>query len=427
MKFKLYILSAILCFGMLSCETDFPNVNSPLVEDLVNSPEGLYGLIIGVQYQYTIGGASGLYTSISASGLTTNELQVLNAGNAQIAALANGGDNVAPNNSVVTNLWTNLNLVRSNGEKLAENAGVIADIPTAAGVEIYGRLFKALAYGTSAQFFNGFILRTGENQPFVSRTEALEAAIAELQIAMQLLEQHGISSVLEQAVGTNIDVENTLRALSARYYLMLGDYDNAFDMASAVDLTVASVFVFDEVSPNPVFRSSLTTNNVYDVNPDFGLSGVLTPDAADERAAFYLDPQEANGKGFFLSDATSIPLYLPGEMTLIRAEVYARNGQLPEAIGELNSILTKTPEEDLYGLGANLPEYNGANTEEAVLEAIYQNRCIELYMSGLKLEDSRRFGRPGPNDANAERNRDFYPFPSIERDNNPNTPPDPEL
>jgi hypothetical protein len=58
---------------------------------------------------------------------------------------------------------------------------------------------------------------------------------------------------------------------------------------------------------------------------------------------------------------------------------------------------------------------------------IYQQRCIELYMSGLKLEDSRRFGRPGPGQPGAERSRNFYPYPTVERDNNPNTPPDPPV
>ncbi len=48
-------------------------------------------------------------------------------------------------------------------------------------------------------------------------------------------------------------------------------------------------------------------------------------------------------------------------------------------------------------------------------------------MSGLKLDDSRRFGRPGPTDADAERNRNFYPYPTVERDNNPNTPADPVI
>jgi hypothetical protein len=41
-------------------------------------------------------------------------------------------------------------------------------------------------------------------------------------------------------------------------------------------------------------------------------------------------------------------------------------------------------------------------------------------LSGLKLEDMRRFGR-----ANAERKRNFFPYPFKERDGNSNTPADP--
>jgi starch-binding outer membrane protein, SusD/RagB family len=43
----------------------------------------------------------------------------------------------------------------------------------------------------------------------------------------------------------------------------------------------------------------------------------------------------------------------------------------------------------------------------------------------MKLEDNRRFGRPGPKDAKPERTRNFYPYPLTERDNNRNTPADP--
>jgi starch-binding outer membrane protein, SusD/RagB family len=49
-------------------------------------------------------------------------------------------------------------------------------------------------------------------------------------------------------------------------------------------------------------------------------------------------------------------------------------------------------------------------------------------MSGLKLEDSRRFNRPGPNETNFERNRNYFPYPNVERDNNQsNTPADPNV
>ena len=48
------------------------------------------------------------------------------------------------------------------------------------------------------------------------------------------------------------------------------------------------------------------------------------------------------------------------------------------------------------------------------------NRCIETFLSGNKLEDMRRFGRP-----NSERKRNLMPYPTRERDNNINTPPNP--
>lgn len=104
---------------------------------------------------------------------------------------------------------------------------------------------------------------------------------------------------------------------------------------------------------------------------------------------------------------------------------------LPEAIIELNKILTKVPtpvtvaDEKLASyyknIGANLPTYSGTIDQPSILNEIYKNRCIELFMSGLKLEDSRRFGRPA-----TERNRNYYPYPDSERFNNTNTLANPD-
>jgi hypothetical protein len=108
-------------------------------------------------------------------------------------------------------------------------------------------------------------------------------------------------------------------------------------------------------------------------------------------------------------------------MTLIKAECYAR-AAVPDVVNaliELNKIVTKTPASDPFGVGADLPPLVGL-TQAQILDQIYKHRCIELFMSGLKLEDMRRFGRP-----NAERKRNLMPYPLRERDNNPNTPPDP--
>jgi hypothetical protein len=114
-------------------------------------------------------------------------------------------------------------------------------------------------------------------------------------------------------------------------------------------------------------------------------------------------------------------VYLPGEMMLIKAEAYARQTppDLVNALIELNRVITKKPAEDVWGVGADLPPV-ALTTQAEILTEIYRQRSIGLFMSGLKLEDMRRFNRP-----TAERKRNFFPYPFQERDNNPNTPPDP--
>jgi hypothetical protein len=106
---------------------------------------------------------------------------------------------------------------------------------------------------------------------------------------------------------------------------------------------------------------------------------------------------------------------------LIKAEAYARQNMLPLALIELNKVITKKPADDIYGVGADLPPVV-LSTQAEILTEIYRQRSIELFMSGLKLEDMRRFGRPL-----TERKRNFFPYPFQERDNNPNTPPDPSF
>jgi pectin methylesterase-like acyl-CoA thioesterase len=133
------------------------------------------------------------------------------------------------------------------------------------------------------------------------------------------------------------------------------------------------------------------------------------------------------GLAFYTANNAPIPVYLPGEMLLIRAEANARQNNLPFALLALNQVLTKTPAQDIYGLGAALPAYAGPVTQDAVLLEILRNRNIELAFQGFRLADSRRFGRPGAGAAGAERNRNFYPYPRTERENNSATPADPAI
>jgi starch-binding outer membrane protein, SusD/RagB family len=194
------------------------------------------------------------------------------------------------------------------------------------------------------------------------------------------------------------------------------------------------VFNFDDNTRNPLFEAGFQTLNVIQpTNAAFGLTGALAPEAADRRPAFYtrissntaVAPVQATG--FYTANNAAIPIYLPGEMMLIQAEAHARKNDLTNAVTQLNRVRTKTAAQDAFGVGAALPAYSGANTAAAILTEIYKNRLLEMPMQGLRLEDSRRFGRPGPGAAGAERNRNFMPYPQTERDNNTQTPADPAI
>jgi starch-binding outer membrane protein, SusD/RagB family len=424
---KLLIYISIFSVAVASCKKDYNNPNAPTDAEVLNSSDGIIKLIVGIKQRFAVNvtAAATLYQSISSAGLSTGELTVLNAGNADLAQLQNGLNNLAPNNAVISSLWSTTMVVNSQAGKVIENAGVISDVNTRNSAIIYGHLYKAMAIGTLAQFWEQVPINTGDNAPFSTRQAALTEAVKLLDDASTLLNTTTIPASFLTQVGNQINIRQTLNAMSARYNVMLGNWDAAIAKATAVDQSVRSTFFYNLQNPNPIFRSALTTNNVFGVTANFGLTGALAPDPADKRIAFYLTRNAVNGSGFFLADDTQIPVYLPGEIKLILAEGYARKNDLPNAKKFLDEVLTKTT--DAFGLGASLPAYSGAMTQPALLTEIYRNRCIELYMSGLKLEDSRRFNRPGPNDANRERTRNFYPYPQQERDGNSNTPPDPAV
>ncbi|MBD0296196.1 MAG: RagB/SusD family nutrient uptake outer membrane protein [Bacteroidota bacterium] len=426
---KLFFIVPVLILLTAGCKKEYSNPNAPTEDEVFNSADGMTRLIVGLKQRYAVNtlAVSTVYGAISASGLSTKEVTVLNAGNADLAQLEIGGSNVAPNNGVITGLWTTTNIINSEAQKLIDNSSKIGDMNLRNAVKIYGHLYKAMALGTLATFWEKVPINTGQNTTFNTRTEALQAAVKLLDDASALLQTTTVPASFTSAVGGEIDLKNTLLALSARYNMMLLNNDAALAKASAVDLTKKSVFFYNNINPNPIFRSSLTNNNTYGIKANFGLAGALAPDPADKRAAFHLTKNAQNGSGFFQSDATAIPVYLPGEMLLIQAEAYTRKNDLPNAVLYLNKVLTKKPADDPFGVGADLPAYNGPMTQQAILQEIYRNRLIELYMLGLKLEDSRRFERPGPGTPNAERTRNFYPYPQQERDGNASTPLDPTV
>lgn len=411
-----------------SCKKDYTDPSRANEEQALNTPRGLTGVAIGLQRVYTLGRASTLYNSVTINGLTTNEMIVVNSGNTAEVQLAAGGTAVDGNHSMLTTFWSSNNKVIFDADKVITNAATLSDQGYASGLIGYASIFKALSIGNLAQFWEKIPAGVGANVTFIDRIEGFKKAIAVIDQALAAIAANPISAGFPASVPAGIDIVNTLTALKARYSLFAGLYPEALAAANAVDLTKKSTFNFDALSLNPLFEVSTSTNNVVQVKDStLGLPVPLQPDLTDRRVPFYTSINATIApkfriNGFGAAAATAFPVYLPGEMTLIKAEVYARQAtpDLDASLTELNKIVTKLPSADPFGVGAALPPLVGPFTQNELLEQIYKHRSIELYMSGLKLEDMRRFGRPV-----AERKRNLMPYPLRERDNNPNTPADP--
>jgi hypothetical protein len=418
-RIAIYGSAAAVLLFFSSCKKNYLNPNAATEQQVFSSPQGLTGVSVGLQRVYTAGRSSSLYNRVTINGLVTKELTVLNQGNTGEYQLQLGGGSVDGTNSLMSGLWTTSNKIIYDADKVIAGANGLADKAYASGLIGYSSIFKALAIGDLSMFWEKIPADIGKNVSFIDRAQGFARAIAVIDNALTAINANAISSSFIANIPAGIDIPNTLHALKARFSLFMNNYAQALTEANAASLTIKSTFNFTSVNLNPIFETHTSTNNVCAAvdTTTLGLPAGLQPDPNDKRLKFYTtSAYNSKIKGFAVASTTAWPVYLPGEMTLIKAEAYARQST-PDPVNaliELNKIVTKTPASDPYGVGADLPPLVPL-TPAQLLDQIYKHRSIELYMSGLKLEDMRRFGRP-----NAERTRNFLPYPFLERDNNPN-------
>ncbi|KIA92776.1 RagB/SusD family protein [Pedobacter kyungheensis] len=418
-------LLTIVAF-MSACKKEYLNPNAATAGDVLTSAKGLTGVTVGLQKNYSTTRAGVLYASITLNGLTTNELISINTGNTNEERLAAGGVQVDGTNSVLLNVWAGANKIIYDADNVINNAANLADKNYAAGLIAYASIFKALALGNLSEYWESVPAGTGQNVTFINRVDGYNKAIATIDNALAVIAANSISTSFLGNIPSGVDIPNTLAALKARYALFAGNYALALTAANTVDLTKKSTFTYDALNLNPIFEVATSTNNVIQPkNLNLGQTGANTPDAGDGRIPFYtVVNTTVRINGFGAGTFTQFPIYLPGEITLIKAEAYARQAtpNLISALAELNKVVTKTPAQDPFGVGAGLLPLIGPYSQQDLLNLIYKHRCIELFMSGLKLEDMRRFGQPL-----TDRKRNFFPYPFPERDNNTNTPADPSF
>ena len=454
---KKIILIFLIGLGLFSCKKEFTDHNKIVQDDAFTIPEAYDGIVLGMTKEFA---ENTIYRIIHGPGLTAREFGNMSTYETE-SQLVDGGPELTGVNSSISGLWRHLHKNRGIAEKILENIDKLefanqteADEfnPKKLGYKAYAKLIQAITTGYMADYWEKVTLKNNpENQAtFVDRNTGYQTAIDNIDEALNLLNgKQDAIDYINGLVSSEFSIVDVLNAFKARYEIELGNYQDAYDAADAVDLTKRSVWTYDGSSmKNPIFANTIYKGSKRRINPidSLGLIGSQTPETNDERNDFYLDYKPGNSKscnlpvddpeGFWTSQTATIPVYLPGEMLLIKAEAKARLGgaNLAEAVTLIDQVRTKNPANDAFGVGANLAAWTGnASDQQAVLDEIYKNYAIELFLQGQRWPIHRRF-YPNYLDGidwnnvsrcSLERLNNFYPYPDQERSNNPNCPADP--
>lgn len=422
-----------------SCDLDLSNPNAATEQEVLSTKDGLFALSVGMRQLYS---TQALGSVILTPSVSCRETAIMTTF-ANLEELEEGGSKLSGENGYTSRLYARLVRVKGMAEDLIANVDNVSLSPeTSAALMAYGEMYRAMTLGELAHNFTHVPLTNSKNNDaaFVEREAAYREAISLLESALERLGSGEISAEAKAGFLGDFDIVNTCRLLLARYQLIVGDYQDAINNAAKVDQNSVSYWTYDSQNRNPVYEGFFFGTISYAPRANFGLPAEFDL-SGDGRTDYFLSvvdstslndlPINIMAAPFFSSADAPIPVYRPSEALLIQAEAYARLDNFSAAEDYLNQLRKKTAEADALGIGAGFEtDFTANGDKDLLLDEIYKNRRVELFLTGQGLEDSRRFGRPEPpmqTDLNSERNRNFYPFPLNERTNNDNVPPNPSI
>jgi len=409
-----------------ACDMDLTDPNNPTEEAAVADVPGIRQVAIGLQANYSNAFVDPVYTV----GLVTDEL---GAGFATFEGFqrADRGDEILSSEGASTNTWSSMYGTIRVADVLIDNAANVGFGPGfTAGLLALGKFYKGLAFGQLYQIYPTAPINVGPNIPhpeFASRDQVIAHALGLLEEARQhLIGNPPPAEFNTQILAPGFNLPNSINAMIARFALMSENYDLAMEAAGRVDLGVFSEFRFGALDANPLWIMWYNSGNAFQLRArqDFRLEA----EAGDGRVDFWVAPDTLPGAvrpqldhtAAFMERTDPYPVYLPGEMLLIMAEVQARQGNLGPARDLLNQVRTQC-ESALPEPVACLPALDADDlpTQQDVLDQILWERRYELYLQGVRWSDLRRFGE--------ETKYQFMPIPITECDRNTNAPTGPGL
>jgi hypothetical protein len=282
-----------------------------------------------------------------------------------------------------------------------------------------------MAFGQLATLFPQAPIVVGIENPapaFVDRAAVLDEALALLAAARQEILTTPISDEFRTAVqAAGFDLAVSIDAMTARYSLMAGDLADALAAALRVPASARSDFRHSVNDRNAVGDVMYRSGNAFQLRARQELR--MQAETGDQRVAYWVSAASIAGANApldelaqYRADDAAFPLFLPDEMTLIRAEVLARQSDLDGARSLINQVRTQCPAGTVTEPMACLSALTDAELPDpdAVLAEILRQRRYELFLQGLRFDDLRRFA--------ATRKYDFLPLPTSECDRNANAP-----
>jgi hypothetical protein len=428
------LLILILLGGLFpSCSLDQVNPNAPTNEQVLSEADGIKALAIGMQAQYS----AAIWDIVAVSSFLSMEYATMPSSVAGLRELETGGGDVQGFNGTVNTLWSRHYRTIKSAEDLINNVPNVSLLPgTKSGILALARTLKAMSLGELIEAYQQvpITVATSMTPTFADRNTVLATVISLLETARDEIAATPPSTDFNSnIVGIGFDLPNTINAMLARYALIAGDNTKALTAANAVNLArTSTLFYTSSTAQNPLYTNAILLAYYKPVR-----SFRLNAEAGDQRPAYWVNAGTLNsylGKPVdefakYTTNNAPYYVYLPGEISLIKAEVYARQSDLPNALIEVNNVRTKTT--DAAGIGAGLPARTAGqlNTQQLMLDEIYNQRYYELFIGHLRLGDTRRFGKPGAETGptTRSRTRNWLPYPDAERLANPHTPPDPAI
>ena len=426
--------TAVALTAMLpvACSLDLENPNQPTETQVTTTVDGVIALATGLQARFAQSYGSFGYLA----GLVTDEFASASASLVSISDAEQGA--VAPGTAIGENVFiTVYRTVRAADDLLAGSVALASEFEpgTRSGIRALAFAMKAEALGEALQTYQRVPISTYQvvAPTYVDRATALQAVREILDSAAAELAAQAPSTFFNNNILTpGLNLPNFVQLLRARYARIANDDVNAIAFSNLVARsgpTALSVLTFP--APGINFYANVTG----------GVNGIaprrqwrLSMEAGDQRFTYFVVPSTTlTGRIGALLDPWNryanpngpLPVYMPDEALLIKAEALANQNQLAAAIAVLDSVRTDcTGGRGLDDPKACLPAYSGAVTQPAVLTEIYNQRRYELFGTGLRWEDARRRSAiRGPVAAPAvpvDGQRCWIPYAIADRNANPN-------